>query len=341
MLLTSARNAMGTAKARELEVAAYLTKPIRQSTLLNAIVTTFGGRVAGQLAEQQSPDVDADMGLRILLAEDHPPNQILAVKLLEARGNQVTIANNGREAIASLAENSFDVVLMDVQMPEMDGLSATTAIREREAGTSEHIPIIGMTAHVMRGDRERCLKAGMDDYLAKPIRRKLLYEMLQKFVAPRDDQTGDSPAITATDSAVPEMKETPPAADQTEASMSNTQPGSNVDQVLDLATLRAEFDGDEELLLELMDAYFPAATVLLGQIREAIQNGDAETLASAAHTIKGGSGNFFARTVFSMAERLEEMGESGTVGATVGELCDQLETEIGQLKSTLGGLGKS
>ena len=180
MVLTSARTSEGAAKSRELDVAAYLTKPIKQSTLLDAITTAFGTQKATTKATPSTAEDDGDAAaLKVLLAEDHPPNQILAIRLLERRGHTVTVANNGREALDALKKDSFDVALMDIQMPVMDGFAATAAIRELEKETGQHLPIIAMTAHAMKGDEERCLAAGMDGYVSKPIRRKALYAALE------------------------------------------------------------------------------------------------------------------------------------------------------------------
>jgi CheY-like chemotaxis protein len=123
--------------------------------------------------------------LRVLLAEDNPVNQLLATRLLEKRGHRVTIAANGRDALAALDKESYDLVFMDVQMPEMDGLEATVAIREKEKTRGNHLPVIALTAHAMKGDQERCLAAGMDGYLSKPIRPQELDEFLEKYVARR------------------------------------------------------------------------------------------------------------------------------------------------------------
>src|SRR5262249_47047565 len=127
--------------------------------------------------------------LSVLLVEDNATNRLLAVSLLEKEGHTVETAPNGKEALAALARRPFDVVLMDVQMPEMDGFEATARIREREQGTGEHIPIVAMTAHAMKGDRERCLEAGMDGYVPKPIRAAELYQALATF-APSDPPAG-------------------------------------------------------------------------------------------------------------------------------------------------------
>jgi PAS domain S-box-containing protein len=167
---------------RELGIAAYLTKPIKSSDLLAAVLKVLGAQKAQ--AEAAARRVGATTGearpLNILLAEDNAVNQLLARRILEKQGHMLTIAANGHEAIEAIARERFDVVLMDVQMPEMDGLKATAIIREQEGATGVHIPIIAMTAHAMQGDRERCLAAGMDDYLSKPLQREALFAMLAR-----------------------------------------------------------------------------------------------------------------------------------------------------------------
>ena len=190
VMLTSAGHQGDAARCKELGVAAYLLKPIRQSELREAIARVLGARqqtgaiplvTRFSLHDARDPtDV-----LRVLIAEDNPVNQRLATRLLEKRGHTVVVAANGREAIEALECGTFDLVLMDVQMPEMDGLEATVAIREQEQGTEKHQPIIALTAHAMKGDQEECLAAGMDGYLTKPIRPQELDQILNKYVAVR------------------------------------------------------------------------------------------------------------------------------------------------------------
>ena len=190
MMLTSAGTRGDSERCRELGVAAYLMKPIRQSELREAVARVLGAR--GQegaiplitrysLKDAREPGTS----LRILLAEDNTVNQRLAVRLLEKRGHRVELASNGREALAALEKESFDLVLMDVQMPEMDGFEATGVLREREKHTGRHQVVVALTAHAMKGDRERCLEAGMDAYLSKPIRSQELDSMLERFIAGR------------------------------------------------------------------------------------------------------------------------------------------------------------
>jgi CheY-like chemotaxis protein len=184
MMLSSAPQRGDAKRCREIGVAAYLTKPVGQAELLDAILTALGTKPVKEampaLVTRHSLRETGNQ-LRILLAEDNPINQVLAVRLLEKRGHSVTVAGNGKEALAALEKRSFDLVFMDVQMPEMDGFEATAAIRQKEKTSANHQPIIAMTAHAMVGDKERCLEAGMDDYITKPIRPQELTELLTRY----------------------------------------------------------------------------------------------------------------------------------------------------------------
>ena len=188
MMLTSGGRQGDVARCGELGIAAYLLKPVRKSELHEAIArvlvlrseagsTSLITHYSLQGGQQTSRSLD------ILLAEDNPVNQKLAARLLEKRGHRVIVTSNGREALSALSKRSYDLVLMDVQMPEMDGLETTMALRAREKDTESHLPVVAMTALVMKGDRERCMAAGMDGYLSKPIRTRELDEMLDHYAA--------------------------------------------------------------------------------------------------------------------------------------------------------------
>jgi two-component system, sensor histidine kinase and response regulator len=183
MMLTSARHRGDAERCRQLGVAAYLLKPVRQSELREAIARVLGSGVqdgAAPLVTRFAVQgaTEPSESLTILVAEDNMVNQRLAVRMLEKRGHRVTVAVNGREALEALSRNSFDLVLMDVQMPEMDGLTATTILREQERGGEAHATVIALTAHAMKGDQDRCLAAGMDGYLTNPIRPQELDDVL-------------------------------------------------------------------------------------------------------------------------------------------------------------------
>lgn len=186
MMLTSAGHLGDASRCRALGISAYLVKPIRQAELLQSICQVLQRTGQPQQAELRSAS-SAFSSLRILLAEDNKVNQSLAVRLLEKWGHTVTIAENGLEAVEALQRASFDLILMDVQMPKMDGMEATTAIRMRERSTGERIPIIALTAHALNGDRERCLEAGMDAYVPKPLSRKELQIAIEAVLNVREE----------------------------------------------------------------------------------------------------------------------------------------------------------
>jgi CheY-like chemotaxis protein len=187
MMLSSAGHGGDSKRCRELGIKAYLLKPVKRSELLQAILTSLAGSERVTPAERRvvprSVRVN-QMSLNILLAEDNRVNQVLAVRLLEKAGHRVTVASDGQAAldawIHAQDENAFDLILMDVQMPKLDGLVVTAMIREAELVSGQHMHIVAMTAHAMSGDRDKCIAAGMDDYLSKPIVQRELWEVLGK-----------------------------------------------------------------------------------------------------------------------------------------------------------------
>jgi PAS domain S-box-containing protein len=192
MMLTSSRNRGDSERCKECGISTYLKKPIKQAELFEAIQTTLG--IAHKPDESNQPVAECIVGgrkhlVRILLVEDNPVNQTLALRLLEKRGCTVSIASNGKEALKFLEGESFDLILMDIEMPEMNGFETTKAIRNAEESSGGHIPVIAMTAHAMAGDRERCLDAGMDGYVSKPVDSEELFSTIDKFT--RDLAQGD------------------------------------------------------------------------------------------------------------------------------------------------------
>jgi CheY-like chemotaxis protein len=232
MMLSSADQAGDASRCRELGVACYLRKPIAQSELFDAILTAMG---AEPFEESESPHgstnspragstgstglaeaaIEPGRGLaslRILLAEDNEVNQRLAVKILQKHGHTVVVAGDGRQALGVLESQTIDLVLMDVQMPEMDGFAATAAIRQREEASGTHLPIVALTAHAMKGDRERCLAAGMDAYVSKPLRAEELINVIGSLV----------PVVTAPVPSKPRRSQChPPARGSTRTRSSN------------------------------------------------------------------------------------------------------------------------
>jgi len=308
-----------TARCRALGVAAVLTKPIRQADLYQAIRRALGtaGSTSEPTSDPVAPSEDCRRRLCILLAEDNPVNQKLTVTILEKQGHEVQVAVNGREVLAALANRErqrllpFDLVLMDVQMPEMDGLRAAAAIREQEAGTGRHLSIIAMTAFAMKGDRERCLAAGMDGYIAKPVRIAELRKIIQ-MTAPASRPASASPP------ADPEW-ELPAGA------------GIDWDAAL------AEAGQDRHLLAELAELFLQACPGWMTAIRAALDAKDPGRLQQEAHTLKGGLATFAARPAFAAALRLETLGRSGDLSAT-SEAWAALVQEVKRVQPALAAL---
>jgi len=179
MILTSGPQGGDGARCHHLGVAAYLTKPIRHSQLWDAVQRVLGGKPNGDRPPAMVTRHTlrgSQPGMRVLVAEDNPVNQRLTARLLEKHGHHATVVGSGREVLEALEMGRFDLVLMDIQMPEMDGFEATAAIRAHERIRGGHVPVIAMTAHAMSGDRELCLNAGMDGYISKPIQTKEFYQ---------------------------------------------------------------------------------------------------------------------------------------------------------------------
>ncbi|HMH25504.1 MAG TPA: response regulator, partial [Gemmatimonadaceae bacterium] len=197
MMLSSVGNQGDGVRCRELGIESYLTKPVRQSLLLEAVLTvlaTNGRPLAHPVVVTRHSLNEAHRSLRILVAEDNAVNRKLVMALLGKRGHTVVSVVNGREAVAAATKDAFDIVLMDVQMPEMDGLEATAAIRKLEVVTGAHVPIIALTAHAMKGDREICVAAGMDEYLSKPINPKQLFALIESLTGAPDPGVIPPPA---------------------------------------------------------------------------------------------------------------------------------------------------
>jgi PAS domain S-box-containing protein len=305
LLLSSAGQHTDLARARAAGISRCLSKPVRQAELLNAILRAVHRQEAEErTAAPAAPGAGAAVRpLRVLLAEDGLVNQQVAVGLLELRGHRVLVANNGKEALAALEKERFDVVLMDVQMPEMDGLEAAAAIRQCERQTGGHVPIIAMTAHAMKGDRERCLAAGMDGYLAKPIQARALDEALAGVAA--------GPAEPAEAAPVPPTE-----------------------GVLDWDAALERVNGRPDFLKKMTKLFFEECTRLMPEVRAAIDRADGPTLRRVAHTLKGSADCFAAGPTVRAAQRLETMGRDND-WAGVEEAWAALQREVAQLLPAL------
>ena len=300
ILLLSSSEGMGDRdRAQEVGIREVLLKPIRRSKLYDAIVRVVAVRERGA-ARKEIPSVLKDKPLKVLLAEDNPVNQKLALKLLERQGWKVTVASDGREAVERAKEENFDLILMDVQMPEMDGLEATRAIREWERDKGRHTPIVALTAHAFEEDRRRCLEAGMDAYLSKPIKVQELFKTIEALLS---DHEGEA--------------EEPKG----EASQGEVKAAFDVGKALEMA------GGDVEFLKELVEIYRSDYPDKLSKIRQALKDGDAKTLYETAHSLKGASGNLGLGRVYELALEIERMGKEGRLQGAE-EVFGELEEEL-------------
>jgi len=300
VMLTSAGIGGESERCRELGIQAYLMKPITQDELRDAILRALGPSVDASAQMRSAPEqagAPAEDSLSILLAEDHPVNRKLAARLLEKRGHEVSVAQTGQEAVTAVKAQSFDLILMDIQMPVMDGMAATKAIREMEADTDSRTPIVAMTAHAMKGDRERCLQAGMDGYVAKPLNREDLFGEIARVTSGALE--ADSPEAT----------------------------GAAATGVFNREDMLQRVDGDEELMAEIIELFLEDAPEQLSAIREAFGQADIEALGRCAHGLKGSAGNVSAPALREVALEVERAAANGPL--------DGVDTMIGRLDAEL------
>jgi two-component system, sensor histidine kinase and response regulator len=308
--------------------SAHLTKPVKQSRLFDAIATVMGTppveEQAGRSSVHETPivtrhsldeEAKAHSGERlwrahVLVTEDNQVNQKVAVRMVEKLGYRADVAANGLEALEALSRIPYAAILMDVQMPEMDGYQATVEIRRREEGSARQTPIIAMTANAMQGDREKALEAGMDDYVPKPVKPQDLDAVLKRWVLR-------------------------PEAAVTTISESGSESGAPTDDPIDrsvLANLR-ELQGEDEpdIVAELAEMFLEEVPVRLARLREAVETGDASSVEHRAHTLKGSSGSMGAVGMEAICAELEEIGRSEEL-AGAPELISRLGEEFGRVR---------
>ena len=318
ILLTSAGRGEDVARAKTVGVAAALSKPVKQSELWDAIVTALNvpGRQKARAPTSAAVNrrARAREPLRVLLAEDNPVNQEVALRLLERRGHSVIVAENGKQALTAIERHKFDLVLMDVQMPEMGGLEATQLIRENEKATGEHLPILAMTAHAMQGDRERCIAAGMDGYLAKPIDPKSFFQTVEG-ISQRAAQ-GETTAKEAV----------------------GREQGGDDRRSLDAKALLEWFSGNRKLLRDIVKTFRDDCPRMMSRIRSALAANDANLLAEGAHALKGSVGNFGPTAALEATREMEKIARQGKLDGAW-ELYATLEDEIALLLPALHAIG--
>jgi PAS domain S-box-containing protein len=312
MMLSSGGHHGDAIRCQELGIAAYLLKPVRRQELQEAIARALGVLPSAKKDDGMITQTSllaarsSDQFLNILLAEDNEINQKLAMRMLQKRGHRVVLAANGREAVESVARSHYDLVLMDVQMPEMDGIQATITIRAAEADSGSRVPIVAMTALVMKGDRERCLAADMDGYLSKPIRPQELDAVLDLY-ATKKKSAGVAAQLQATGEVMASI--------------------NGID-------LMERIDGDLEFVAELAETFEQDYPEKLRGIHEAFARGDANGLRQVSHGLKGALANLAATHGTEIAAQLESSGHNGDLSA-VPLLVQQLEAELPRVLAAL------
>jgi two-component system, sensor histidine kinase and response regulator len=373
VMLTSHDPLPKIANFEQLGVTHFVKKPIKPSELYNALADLVGlERIGGEQPKEVEPTVDqTTRPLRILLAEDSAVNQKLAIALLHPRGHEVMVANNGREALARLADHDFDLVLMDVQMPEMDGLTATRQIRQREAGSGRHVPIIAMTAHAMKGDRERCLAAGMDGYVSKPIRASELHAAIAELLPSSNGDELNQPDTEgivqhankphankphankphgnkphANEPLENEPLENEPSGEPAKESPTREPREGSDDFPGDRGTAETNeslFDWQEAMrrtelpesaLRELAEIFLEEVPRQLAEASKAVADENRESLYRSAHSIRGSAALFVAPATADIAAELERLAKQGNM-TDASELCHRLDQSCRQLSEAL------
>jgi CheY-like chemotaxis protein/HPt (histidine-containing phosphotransfer) domain-containing protein len=307
MMLTSLRN-RSQVDLNDLNVKGMVTKPVRPSDLLDAIIgaVNAGDSMAESADTAPCQSTKSRTGpLNILVAEDTLFNQKFIRRLLDRWGYKATIVENGQAAVSAVSQNHFDIVLMDVQMPEMDGFEATEKIREMESTTAKNVPIIAMTAHAMKGDRERCLEAGMDDYVPKPISSETLLNAINALA--------DQHPVGNTMSNAEDEKESPEAP------------------ILDREALLKAFDNDWDFFLEVVVMFVADYPQMMTDIKQAIDQQDPSKLERTAHALKGMLGNFQVASSVEKAFTLEKLGRNETFD-NAADTYDSLADELSRLE---------
>jgi CheY-like chemotaxis protein len=330
MMLTLDNWVADVAMCRSLGISTYIRKPIGQSDLLDAILVAVGTLTSSDREARVHPPISQRNveSLRVLVAEDNAINQNVVVHFLSKAGHNVTIANDGEEALASVKKESFDLVLMDCQMPRMNGFEATLRIRELEKKTRRHIPIIALTANAMKGDRDYCLQFGMDGYVPKPIAQNVLHDEIHRVIAKYlPEKLLSPPGSTLIDSHGPRSVRRgllQPAAIEPTITVKE-----HADE-FDPNALREVMGGSEELLRTTMQMFIEDSSGHIEALRAAIDKKNAEDLRRVAHTIKGLALNFGARSASATALELEMIGKQGKTEVSMQQL-DDLESRLSEL----------
>jgi CheY-like chemotaxis protein/HPt (histidine-containing phosphotransfer) domain-containing protein len=346
LILTSMGQRGDAVRLEALGCSGYLLKPVKQQMLFDAVLAVLARKEEPPtiitrhiLAEQRKDD------LRILLAEDNPINQKLAIILLQKAGYSVDAVETGLQALERVKADHYSIVLMDVQMPDMDGFEATRQIRVWEKAIGQHIPIVAMTAHAMAGDRERCIDAGMDDYITKPLEPRVLFSAIDRWTQnldpeniiqvepkqnyPADEQQDFSPSfdtdwIGGSESSASFDKPEPAPVSQADSSSDEKPP-------VDLESALFRFDGDHAFMMEMCQEFKDHLPDRVKDFRAALNAGEIDTLGRLAHNLKGLCMNFNAATLSKLAGKLEICGRENKM-ADAPVLVEQITTEIARVE---------
>jgi len=316
MMLTSTDYGETAAKCRQLGLDAYLTKPVRQSELLEAILKALG-RAPKEVSTEKTQMLSADnqqKQLKILLAEDNIVNQEVVTEILKNLGHRVTVVNNGLEAVEAVRQGSFDMVFMDVQMPQMGGFEATAEIRKIEQSRGGHMPITAMTAHAMKGDRENCLEAGMDDYISKPISVQRVREVIEGFFG----SDGESQICSADHDAAP-----------LETNYSGTSRSQDMSAVIDHESLLNRCIGKPDIVCRVLDRFRQVIPEIIDKMGQEIINDNIDEARQLAHTVKGAAANISANSLWETVAEVEKYLKMGDKEEAVAYL-PRLEAELKQ-----------
>ncbi len=335
IVLTSAGKLGDGNRCKALEINGYLNKPIRRDILYKTIKSVMGiplepeESLPQELVTQHTIAEGNRKNVCILLAEDYPTNQQVALRHLQRAGYQTDLAENGRQAVEAFTQKHYDLILMDLQMPEMDGYEATKQIRNLEKPAT-HAPIIAMTAHAIKEYKERCIEAGMDDYITKPLRRKTLLETVEKWTGGIDDCRLK---IENRENGKGDPEE--PTAINHQSSTADNR--SKDVAPMDFEKAVKEFEEDRDFLMEVIEGFLSNVKAQIGIIRQAITDGDAEVVRKESHAIKGGAANLCAGKLSGIAFDLEKIGKSGNL-KTAAEALERLEKEFLSLAAFVEGI---
>jgi CheY-like chemotaxis protein/HPt (histidine-containing phosphotransfer) domain-containing protein len=315
-MLSSADATQDLERVRSCGALTHLRKPVKRADVirvLRCLIESKSPATANRRAERRAVPISGPTGLHVLVVEDNPFNQKVSTMKLERWGHRVKVVSSGKEALAALAENAFDIMLADVQMPDMDGYELTAAVRNWESSTERRLPIVAMTAHAMKGIRERCLAAGMDDYVSKPIRDEELLAAIRRTVPARQEFLEDTSNLQKQDTG--ELM--PPR-----------------EAALDEAAILDRVGGNREVLQQLIGVFYQDCNNYMDQLKAAIKRGNAQEVRSLAHTIKGMVSFFGVKSATNAAVKVEQAGIREELSAA-NQLFGALARELSQFEACL------